>query len=97
MIIPIHGLKYYEFCQPIIGEEVLLLKEKDNLFDPKAIAAFNNLNQQLGYIGARSNYNKKVYSKWKLIHSHIKSELLKCYLWQILDNIDSLNTNIYDT
>jgi hypothetical protein len=63
MIIPIHGLKYHQFKQPIIGEEVTLLKEKDNIYDSMAIAAYNRSNQQIGYIGAKNQYNKKVYSK----------------------------------
>ena len=87
MIIPIHGLKYYEFSQPIIGDEVLLLKEKDNLFDPKAIAAFNNLNQQLGYIGARSNYNKKVYSK--MLTKSVKGKIWSVSKSQILVEIEA--------
>ena len=87
MIIPIHGLKYYEFSQPLIGDEVILLKEKDNLFDPKAIAAFNNLNQQLGYIGARSNYNKKVYSK--MLTKSVKGKIWSVSKSQILVEIEA--------
>jgi len=63
MIIPIHGLKYHNFNPPKIGDEVLMIKEKENLFDPMAIAAYNKLSQKIGYIGARSNYNKKVYAR----------------------------------
>lgn len=45
MIIPIHGLKYHQFTQPLIGDEIHLVKEKDNLHDPMSIAAYNKLNQ----------------------------------------------------
>ena len=79
MIIPIHGLKYYQFKQPIIGEEVTLLKEKDNIYDPMAIAAFNKSKQQIGYIGAKNQYNKKVYSK-------MLSESTKGVFWSIFPN-----------
>lgn len=79
MIIPIHGLKYYQFKQPIIGEEVTLLKEKDNIYDPMAIAAFNKSKQQIGYIGAKNQYNKKVYSK-------MLSESTKGVVWAIFPN-----------
>ena len=89
MIIPIHGLKYYEFKQPLIGEQVLLIKEKDNLFDPKAIAAYNSLNQQLGYIGARSSYNKRVYNK--MLNESINGKIWSVSKNQILVEIDLNN------
>lgn len=63
MIIPIHGLKYHQFTQPLIGDEIHLVKEKDNLHDPMSIAAYNKLNQQIGYISAQSTYNQKVYAR----------------------------------
>ena len=79
MIIPIHGLKYYQFKQPVIGEEVILQKEKDNIYDPMAIAAFNGSNQKIGYIGAKNHYNKKVYL-------NMLNESTKGIVWAIFPN-----------
>lgn len=44
-----------------------------------AIAAYNNANQQLGYIGARSSYNKKVYCK-------MLTESFKGKVWSLSKN-----------
>lgn len=79
MIIPIHGLKYHQFNQPVIGEEVTLYKEKDNLYDPMAIAAYNMSKQKIGYIGAKNQYNKKVYT-------NMLSESTKGIVWAIFPN-----------
>lgn len=62
MIIPIHGLKYHQFEQPFIGDKIRLVKEKKNLYDPMAIAAYNMLKQKIGYISKRRCCNQKVYS-----------------------------------
>lgn len=63
MIIPLTGLQYYQFDALKINDELLLVKEKDNLYEDKAIGAYNHLGQQVGYISARSSYNVKVYNK----------------------------------
>ena len=65
MIVPIVGLKYYNFKPIQINDEVLLVKEKNNLFDDKAVAAFNVSGEKIGYVGNRSARNEKVYSKMK--------------------------------
>ena len=65
MIVPIVGLKYYQFKPIQIDDEVLLVKEKDNLFDDKAVAAFNMSGEKIGYVGTRSAKNEKVNSKMK--------------------------------
>ena len=41
----------------------MLLQESENLYDDMAIAAYNSENQKIGYVSARSTYNKKVYQK----------------------------------
>lgn len=63
MIVPVVGIKYYKFDNPIIGDVYKLVKEKDNLFDPMAIVVYNNAEQVVGYIGAKSQYNLKVYTR----------------------------------
>ena len=63
MILPVVGIKYYQFDSPKVGDEYKLLKEKDNLFDPKAIVVLNKSDQIVGYIAARNNYNLKLYSR----------------------------------
>jgi|688.fasta_scaffold2111557_1 hypothetical protein len=63
MIVPVVGIKYYNFNPPVIGEVYKLIKEKDNLYDPMAIAVYNNAEQVVGYIGARSQYNLKIYKR----------------------------------
>jgi hypothetical protein len=60
MRIPITGLKYHSYEQPIVGEIIYLVKEPDNPIDSMAVAAFNDLNQRMGYVS--SKYNQKVFS-----------------------------------
>lgn len=79
MIIPIHGLQYHHFEQPIIGDEVFLVKEKENLYDSMAIAAYNKNNQKIGYISKKSCYNEKVYNK-------MRAESIKAILWSVAKN-----------
>lgn len=79
MIIPIHGLKYHKFKHPKIGDEVLLIKERENIFDQMAIAAYNKSKQQLGYISAQSNQNEKVYKR-------MLEESVRGYVWSIGKN-----------
>lgn len=86
MIIPIHGLKYYQFTQPLIGDEIRLVKEKDNLHDPMAIAAYNKLNQQIGYISAHSTYNQKVYTR--MLEESVNGTVWSIGRNQILVEID---------
>jgi hypothetical protein len=85
MIVPIVGIKYYQF-QPIqIDDEILLVKEKDNIYDDKAIGAYNHLGQQVGYISSRSTYNVNVFNKimkddcicmiWSISHNYILVEI----------------------
>ncbi len=61
--VPVVGIKYHNFNIPAIGDVYKLVKEKDNLYDPMAIAVYNNAEQVVGYIGARSQYNLKVYKR----------------------------------
>jgi hypothetical protein len=63
MIVPIQGLKYYEFEQPSIGDEISLVKEEFNPYDPMAIAVYNKLNQKIGHVARRKSYNQQVYNK----------------------------------
>ena len=46
MIVPIHGLKYYHFLKPQNGDLIILVKEKDNIYDNHAIAAYNTLSEK---------------------------------------------------
>lgn len=63
MIIPIHGLKFHQFDYPQLGDEISLVKENENLFDPMAIAAFNRQHQQIGYVSAKNSRNVKIYNR----------------------------------
>ncbi len=65
MIIPINGLKYYVFHPPRIDDEILLVKEKNNPFDDKAVAAYNHVGQKIGYVSKRCLHNSKVNDKMK--------------------------------
>lgn len=79
MIIPIHGLQYHKFEQPLIGDEIFLVKEKANIHDSMAIAAYNKLNQKQGYISTRSCYNEKVYHR-------MLEETIKAIVWSVGKN-----------
>lgn len=65
MIIPIHGLRYYNFKMPKRNSEIILVKEKDNTFDKLAIAAYNSQIQKIGYVGARDGFNKSIYKRFE--------------------------------
>lgn len=65
MIVPIVGSKYYQFKPLQIDDEILLVKEKDKVYDKKAVAAFNSSGEKIGYVGKRSEYNQKVHSRMK--------------------------------
>ena len=60
MIVPIVGLKYYNFNPIQIGDTITFIKEGENLYDKNAVAVFNNSNQKIGYISKKSFYNIKV-------------------------------------
>lgn len=59
MIVPVSGLKYHIFQQPIFGETVYLVKEPDNPIDSMAVALYNELGERMGYVS--SKFNKKVF------------------------------------
>jgi hypothetical protein len=61
MLIPVSGLKYHSFNQPIISEVVYLVKEPENHIDSMAVAVYNEQNQKMGYISAK--FNRRVFSK----------------------------------
>lgn len=68
MIVPVHGLKYHEFEMPKLQDNLIIIKEKDNIYDTEAIAAYNAANQKIGYISRNSCYNSKVFKKMKTDH-----------------------------
>jgi hypothetical protein len=65
MIVPIHGLKYHKFEMPKLQDNLIIVKEKDNVYDEEAIAAYNTENQKIGYISKNSCHNSKVFKKMK--------------------------------
>jgi len=65
MIVPIHGLKYHKFKMPKLQDNLKIIKEKDNVYDAEAIAAYNVENQKIVYISRNSCYNSKVFKKNK--------------------------------
>jgi len=68
MIVPIHGLKYHQFEMPKLQDNLIIIKEKDNVYDAEAIAAYNAENQKIGYISRNSCYNSKVFKKMEADH-----------------------------
>ena len=48
---------------PKLQDNLMIIKEKDNVFDAEAIAAYNSANQKIGYISRNSCYNSKVFKK----------------------------------
>ena len=79
MIVPIHSLKYHKFHRPTIDDELTLIKEKENPFDELAIAAYNSKNEKIGYVSAKSCYNKKVYEK-------MLSDIFLGKVWAVFPN-----------
>jgi hypothetical protein len=85
MIVPIHGLKYHNFEMPRLNDDLIIVKEKENIYDREAIAAYNKSNQKIGYISRNSCFNSKVYMKmqedaiigkvWALFPNQILIEL----------------------
>lgn len=63
MIVPVYGLPYHNFQIPAIEDHVVIIKERENLYDEKAIAVYNTTGEKLGYIGKRNKFNEKVYAK----------------------------------
>lgn len=61
MIVPVSGLKYHSFNQPIISEVVYLVKEPQNHVDSMAVAVYNESNQKMGYVS--SKFNQKVFHR----------------------------------
>ena len=68
MIVPVHGLKYHKFEMPRLYDNLIIIKEKDNVYDAEAIAAYNAENEKIGYISRNSCYNSKVFKKMKADH-----------------------------
>ncbi len=62
MIVPIHGLKYYQFYPLMMNEPILLLREPKNYYDKNAVAAYNLLKQKFGYVSAKDSRNIHVQS-----------------------------------
>jgi len=85
MIVPIHGLKYHKFEMPNLNDNLKIVKERENIYDSEAIAAYNKTNQKIGYISKNSCFNSKVYKKmqedaiigkvWALFPNQILIEL----------------------
>jgi hypothetical protein len=91
MIVPIHGLRYYNFAMPQIDDFVTLVKEKNNIYDYMAIAAYNSKNQKFGYVSAKSSKNQKVYTK--MLGDEFLGKVWAVYQNQILVELD-FQTNL---
>lgn len=72
MIVPLVGLKFHQFQPVKIDDEILLVKEKENLFEDNSVAAYNHQGEQIGYVSSRSTYNAKVNAKMKEINLRSK-------------------------
>ncbi|MEI8129562.1 MAG: HIRAN domain-containing protein [bacterium] len=79
MIIPIHGLRYHTFKRPSIDDPIKLVKERNNLYDELAIAAYTINNEKIGYVSAKSCYNKKVFDR-------MQDEELSGLVWAVFQN-----------
>lgn len=89
MIVPINGLRYYQFDVIHIDDEILLKKEKDNPHDVMAIAAFNLQGQKIGYVGKRiGGYNKKLYQR--MADDWAFGKVWNISKWQILVELENL-------
>lgn len=86
MIVPIAGSRYYQFKPIQNDDEILLVKEKDNAYDDKAVAAFNSSGQKIGYVAKRNAYNQKVHSKMK--RNQFRGKAWSFYNGQILVELD---------
>lgn len=86
MIVPIHGLKYHRFQMPQLFDTVLMVKEKHNLFDKNAIAAYNSKKQKVGYVSRNGSSNTKVYDKMK--EDHFVGKVWAIFPNQILVELD---------
>lgn len=87
MIFPINGLRYHQFDEIHIEDEILLKKEKDNPHDEMAIAAFNEKGQKIGYVGKRiGGYNKKLYQR--MADDCVYGKVWNISKWQILVELD---------
>ncbi len=64
---------------PPLGEQILLVKEKSNLYDEKAVAAYNSMKEKIGYVSAKSSQNAKV-------HSRMEEEEIRGQVWAIFPN-----------
>ena len=61
MIVPVSGLKYHSFEQPLVGEVVYLVKEPENPVDSMAVALHNEMGERMGYVS--SKFNEKVFHR----------------------------------
>lgn len=86
MIVPIHGLKYHTFEMPKINDALVIIKEKQNIYDKEAVAAYNEGNQKIGYISRNSCYNSKVFKKMK--DDHFIGRVWAIFPNQILVELD---------
>jgi hypothetical protein len=85
MIIPIKNHSCDVISTLKIDDEILLVKEKDNINENNAIGAYNHLGQQVGYISSRSTNNENVFNKimkddcigmiWSISRNHILVEI----------------------
>jgi len=91
MIVPIHGLRYHNFIRPQVDDYVILVKEKNNIYDDMAIAAYNSKNQKFGYVSAKSSKNRKVYCK--MLEDEFMGKVWAVYQNQILVELD-FQTNV---
>ncbi len=53
----ISGIKYYNFIAPSNGDRLILMPEPNNRHDKFAVAVYNTLSQQIGYLPKRSKIN----------------------------------------
>jgi hypothetical protein len=79
MIVPIHGLRYHKFEMPSLKDDLKIIKERENIYDKEAIAAYNKSNQKIGYISRNSCFNSKVYKK-------MQEDIVIGKVWAIFPN-----------
>ena len=86
MIVPIHGLKYHYFQMPQLYDSLLMVKERENIYDDNAIAAYNSKKQKIGQVSRIGSSNTKVYDKMK--EDHFVGKVWAIFPNQILVELD---------
>lgn len=79
MIIPIIGVQFYKHNYIQVDDKINLQKESDKVSSPIMIAAYNSMNEKLGYVSGKS-------IKQKRIMEMINAQQTECRVFGIFKN-----------